>query len=51
MGRCVERSSQLRPALQQALAARRPACVNVMIERLPAPNMTRAGAAPPPSTH
>jgi acetolactate synthase I/II/III large subunit len=36
-GELVERADDLEPALGRALAARRPACVNVMIEGLAAP--------------
>jgi acetolactate synthase-1/2/3 large subunit len=36
-GELVERAEDLEPALARALAAGRPACVNVMIEGLPAP--------------
>jgi acetolactate synthase I/II/III large subunit len=36
-GELVERADDLEPALDRALAAGRPACVNVMIEGLPAP--------------
>jgi acetolactate synthase-1/2/3 large subunit len=50
-GMFVETSAQLRPALQSALACGRPACVNVLIARLPAPNVTRAGTAPGPAGH
>jgi acetolactate synthase-1/2/3 large subunit len=36
-GELVERAADLEPALGRALAAGRPACVNVLIEGLPAP--------------
>jgi acetolactate synthase I/II/III large subunit len=36
-GELVERAEDLEPALARALAADRPACVNVMIEAVPAP--------------
>ena len=36
-GELVERAEDLEPALARALAAGRPACLNVMIEGLPAP--------------
>ena len=40
-GEHVERPAELAPALQRAAGAGRPACVNVMIERLPAPTFRR----------
>jgi acetolactate synthase-1/2/3 large subunit len=40
-GEYVERPAELAPALQRAAGAGRPACVNVMIERLPAPTFCR----------
>jgi acetolactate synthase-1/2/3 large subunit len=43
-GEYVEGAAELAPALARAVASGLPACVNVMIERLPAP--TVAGAAP-----
>ena len=46
-GALVETSAQLRPALAQALASGEPTCVNVLIERLAAPNVVRNGAAGP----
>jgi acetolactate synthase I/II/III large subunit len=42
-GELVTRAAELRPALQRALASGKPACVNVMIQRLAAPTVT-AGA-------
>jgi acetolactate synthase-1/2/3 large subunit len=36
-GEHVARGAELAPALERAAGAQRPACVNVMIERLPAP--------------
>ena len=42
-GELVTRAADLRPALQRALASGKPACVNVMIQRLAAPTVT-AGA-------
>jgi acetolactate synthase-1/2/3 large subunit len=36
-GEFVERAEQLAGALERAVRSRKPACVNVMIERLPAP--------------
>ncbi len=43
-GEYVERPAGLAPALQRAAGAGRAACVNVMIERLPAPVFRRQGA-------
>jgi acetolactate synthase-1/2/3 large subunit len=40
-GEHVERPAELAPALQRAARAGRAACVNVMIERLPAPTFRR----------
>lgn len=40
-GELVERPSELAPALGRAAQAGRPACVNVRIERLPAPTFRR----------
>jgi len=40
-GEHVERPAELAPALARAIRAGRPACVNVMIERLPAPTFHR----------
>jgi acetolactate synthase I/II/III large subunit len=40
-GECVSEASQLAPALARALASGKPACVNVMVERLPAPTYKR----------
>ena len=40
-GEYVERPAQLAPALGRAARAGRPACVNVLIERLPAPTFRR----------
>ena len=44
-GELVETSAALRPALARALASGKPACVNVMIERQAAPNVSRRGPA------
>jgi acetolactate synthase-1/2/3 large subunit len=41
-GELVERLGDLAPALERAAKAGRPACVNVMIERLPAPAFRRS---------
>jgi acetolactate synthase-1/2/3 large subunit len=43
-GEHVARPAELAPALARAVAAGRVACVNVMIERLPAPVFRREGA-------
>jgi len=43
-GECVTRAADLPAALERAAASGKPACVNVMIERLPAPMVTRAAA-------
>jgi acetolactate synthase-1/2/3 large subunit len=43
-GEHVARAADLAPALERALASQRPACVNVMIERVPAPTVARATA-------
>jgi acetolactate synthase-1/2/3 large subunit len=43
-GEHVTRASDLPVALARALASRRPACVNVMIERQPAPTVARGAA-------
>jgi acetolactate synthase-1/2/3 large subunit len=40
-GEHVERAAELAPALERALASRRPACVNVAIEGLAAPDLSR----------
>ena len=40
-GEYVERPAELAPALERAMGAGRAACVNVMIERLPAPTFRR----------
>jgi acetolactate synthase-1/2/3 large subunit len=40
-GEYVERPAELAPALERAIGAGRAACVNVMIERLPAPTFRR----------
>jgi acetolactate synthase-1/2/3 large subunit len=44
-GEHVARATELAPALARAFASGLPACVNVMIERLPAPTVARAEAA------
>jgi acetolactate synthase-1/2/3 large subunit len=43
-GELVTKVAELQPALQRAFASGKPACVNVMIQRLAAPTVT-AGAA------
>ncbi len=50
-GTFVEQSAELRPALQAALASGRPACVNVLISRHPAPNVTRSNGTVSASGH
>jgi acetolactate synthase-1/2/3 large subunit len=40
-GELVTRAEDLGPALQRALISGKPACVNVMIERVPAPILRR----------
>jgi acetolactate synthase-1/2/3 large subunit len=44
LGEHVERAAELAPALERALRAGRAACVNVLIERLPAPAFRRQDA-------
>jgi acetolactate synthase-1/2/3 large subunit len=46
-GECVTDAAQLLPAAQRAQASRLPACVNVMIEGVPAPLIKRPVAHPP----
>jgi acetolactate synthase I/II/III large subunit len=41
-GELVTRAADIEPALGRAIASGKPACVNVMIERLPAPVVRRA---------
>ena len=45
-GEHVERAADLEPALARAFASRKPACVNVMIDGVPAPTYRAA-----PGTH
>ena len=40
-GELVTAASELAPALERAVASGKPACVNVMIERIPAPSIRR----------
>jgi thiamine pyrophosphate-dependent acetolactate synthase large subunit-like protein len=40
-GELVTAAGELLPALERALASGKPACVNVMIERVPAPIIRR----------
>jgi len=49
-GELVTRVSELRPALQRALASGKPALINVMIQRLAAPTVT-AGAPAATAAH
>jgi len=44
-GELVTRVSELEPALQRAMASGKPACINVMIQRLPAPTVTTGAAS------
>ena len=41
-GELVTSAEQLLPAVERAIASGKPACVNVMIEGVPAPVVTRA---------
>jgi acetolactate synthase-1/2/3 large subunit len=41
-GELVTVASELGPALERAIASGKPACVNVMIERIPAPSIRRS---------
>lgn len=50
-GALVQKSAELRPTLDQAIASGRAACVNVLIDRLPAPVVTRTSPASGPSGH
>jgi acetolactate synthase-1/2/3 large subunit len=50
-GECVTRSADLPAALERASASGKPACVNVMIERLPAPQVSLATAAKAAAAH
>jgi len=50
-GTLVQQSSELPAALQSALVCGKPACVNVMIDRLPAPVVTRTTPTTGPSGH
>lgn len=50
-GEHVGRGSDLAPALERALGSQLPACVNVMIERLPAPAVARAASPRPAAVH
>jgi acetolactate synthase-1/2/3 large subunit len=43
-GEHVTRAADLAPARERGLASQRPACVNVMIERVPAPTVARGAA-------
>ena len=43
-GERVTRAAELAPALARAVKSKLPACVNVMIERMPAPTVSRAAA-------
>jgi len=50
-GEQVETAAQLEQALTRAIASGKPACVNAMIERLPAPTVSRKGPAPSGGAH
>jgi acetolactate synthase-1/2/3 large subunit len=50
-GERVQEATALRPALERALRSGKPACVNVSIERLPAPTVSRATGIPAASSH
>jgi acetolactate synthase-1/2/3 large subunit len=50
-GEHVARASELVPALERAAGAQRPACVNVMIERAPAPVGARGAAVGAGAVH
>jgi acetolactate synthase-1/2/3 large subunit len=50
-GEHVVRATDLPAALERAARSGKPACVNVMIERLPAPVVSRAPAAPAGAVH
>ena len=50
-GERVQTSAGLPAALARAFASGKPACVNVMIERLPAPNIARQGTGAPGAGH
>jgi acetolactate synthase-1/2/3 large subunit len=44
-GELVTRAAELAPALARAIASGKPACINVMIQRLPAPTVTTGATA------
>ncbi len=50
-GEHVSRAAELAPALERALASRRPACVNVLVERAAAPVVARAAPARAGAVH
>jgi acetolactate synthase-1/2/3 large subunit len=50
-GEFVDEAGALPAALGRAVASGRPACVNVLIERLPAPTFSRGAAKPSGGTH
>jgi acetolactate synthase-1/2/3 large subunit len=50
-GEHVARATDLAPALERALGSQRPACVNVMIERAPAPTVARGASLRAGATH
>jgi acetolactate synthase-1/2/3 large subunit len=50
-GELVTCSAELVPALERALTVQKPACVNVLVERLAAPNVSRKGGSGASSAH
>jgi acetolactate synthase-1/2/3 large subunit len=46
-GELVTRAADLGPAVERAIASGKPACVNVMIERVPAPIIRRGSRVSP----
>jgi acetolactate synthase-1/2/3 large subunit len=50
-GELVTCSAELVPALERALTVQKPACVNVLVERLAAPNVSRKGRSGASSAH
>jgi acetolactate synthase-1/2/3 large subunit len=50
-GEFVTCSAELVPALGRALTVQKPACVNVLVERLAAPNVSRKGGLDASSAH
>ncbi|MGH8665709.1 MAG: thiamine pyrophosphate-binding protein [Burkholderiales bacterium] len=50
-GELVQTSAELPAALRRAFASGKPACVNVMLERLAAPNISRHASGAPSTGH